>query len=414
MFTVLYVDADENIIYLDRTTYHTFDDSMRIALMGKARCVVDNIRFTRAGTLQAGDNSKGLRVDSYNSPVVRNITGVDLDDDLLQYYSCYAPKTDMLTVASTKTSQTDPSTGYGLVEYSCAFGVHSKLKGSGVRHLYTNGAKGIADEEAATAQPRDFGETDGSLITDSIGSGCGHSAFDTHEESRNMTFANCWALYRHKGPASIGQPGISNRGVNTTFISCGTRGCGFRQNAIANLDIVSTLIGCVIDTVPTRVQDTAPRNGIESIGTSTARSIVKMLGGQVVFHQQAGVSARYSDVYLRNTTIECKRTSVTPSSFFLSNDDSTIELDGVVLDSSGATGAGQVRIATVLDADSIVEVFGGRWRGSQVPSTPQSFNMSDEAGTAKVRDFRADGSIAAPINAANATTVVSIAPNDPS
>lgn len=122
------------------------------------------------------------------------------------------------------------------------------LQGHDCRHVYTTwcaSSTGDADLHL-------YGQTVGCQVSDSIGTDCTGTAFDTHQDAVGVSFSNCVAIAAVRGPDAIGG-GFQLRGRDCRISDCRSLGTKFGlqilQDYATDATVRAVVDGLISDTI---------------------------------------------------------------------------------------------------------------------------------------------------------------------
>ncbi len=316
-----------------------------------------NFEATPSSSAVATWSTPAMRIIGYVSPEIGHGSFFDLLERAVLLHSCYRPKTWFLRGERIRTSQANDAFGYLIHEVSCYAGYHHRPEGRDVRHVYSCSAFGTSTLDSSIES---YGGTRNSVVDHGYGVNCKASAFDTHADGENITFAVCVAESPYKGNlGALFNYGL--RGRNNKCVGCFSIG-GNGYRAFSDFGHVDNsrnheFIGC--SHVFNRNEE-EPRSAFEVFGTSSGPVSSVSIKDPKVFMREgnfASIRAEWGDVSVYNPTLTVRQTSVGDT--FQAVAGGVIRSFGGMVDYSGSTGA-NLRTIHCYNNDSEVYVDGLR------------------------------------------------------
>lgn len=222
-FNISAIDVPNKKIYSYSSFREVYTTNVQVWTVNTTRkCVIRDGYF---------DAVRG-KPDSYNQPVISvigaykplfaNLACEYSYSEFIKIQASYAAQGNNLRVGNLQTASSLFRYGYGIVEYSCEYGIWTNLFGYSLRHLYTTGVAGLTTVTTA-GMPWNRGRTAFSKISNSIGFNCGNGAFSTHADAYQIEFNSCSSIAPYSGPSG-GAVGFAIRGWRNVVRNCSTYG----------------------------------------------------------------------------------------------------------------------------------------------------------------------------------------------
>lgn len=197
-----------------RESYQT---NVRVARLRNIAIHLRGGRFTTAASGLSGDwTSNMIQFSAMVGPTVTDTVIASTPYSGFRFSGCYGYTVIGAEVEYAKNGPIN--NGYGIQDSSSAFGRISNYRARRVRHAFTDGTAFIA---SGTSDPRNYGGTYGTQISNSVAYGTSNTAWDTHAWSENVTFSDCQAIDSYKG---FNLRGRKHKVIDCAAIRCFTGG----------------------------------------------------------------------------------------------------------------------------------------------------------------------------------------------
>lgn len=318
-----------------------------------------SIRFTNHRVRPAPNaleswSTPAMRIEGYVSPLFGHIEYNDLLERALLLVSCYKPKTFFLRGERIRTSQEFNAFGYLIHEIACHAGYHHRPEGRDVRHVYTCSAFSLTEQNSSNI--KNFGGTSGSTVDHGYGFNCKASAFDTHADGENITFAGCVAESPHKGNlGALFNYGL--RGRNNKCVGCFSIG-GNGYRAFSDFGSVDNSRDHEFNDCShvANQHETEPRAAFEVFGTASG-SVKGVVVNNPKVYARGGVASAFrsewGDMEVRNPVLKMEQSET--ADVFKAVEGGVIRSYGGSLDYTGATGS-NLRTIRCFNNDSQIYV----------------------------------------------------------
>jgi len=238
------------------------------------------------------------------------------------------------------------SFGYGVNERSACYGTHvTGLLGGACRHGFTTTTASTGWDSAA---PWDIGFPAMATIQDSVVSGAGSAAFDTHAGSYGTTFMGCRAVSRSAQPGGSNARGFQTRGFRTRVLGCTVRGCRLGFSDGAALTDWSTLTPNIVEYDNCRAAEIS-LDAFLLTGAVGFGDVVVMISGLGMTHVSSGIHLDGAQKFEGRLVIDGLRSHFLADSAVLDDSgEADVQIVDAVLRYTGQTGANvPIRVDTV-------------------------------------------------------------------
>lgn len=294
----------------------TYSTNIRVARLPRRAVHVIGGEFQVAQSgLDGSWTGETLRFNEMAAPTVRGTRIRSASGEAIQLVGCYGYTIDSVDVEYAKNAV--GVNGYGVSDRACAFGRIVNSRFMRVRHAYTDGTPRIA---AGTTSPRNYGRTTDTQIAASVCYASSNTSFDTHSQSKRVTFSDCHSVDSYMGFAFRG---LSHRIFDCT-VTRGREGGLFIMNETAGGDSAGHFVrGLLVEDTKRAVYADLRPAGHPSAGTREARAsilndvTIKGAGSEAVYLTNgtfdltglkvilgAGIATASNIVRLRNTVVE--------------------------------------------------------------------------------------------------------------
>ena len=391
---VIEVDNSSDYIYLGSVLYYTssYSTSVKISKFSKEAVKIENLNFEKSASQPSTANTRGIVIRNAVSPIVNNIIFTDCDDDGVSYYGCYGASTYNVKGVGLKTASANSATGYLVFDVSSSYGVHTNLRGNGVRNVYNSDTKTIGT--LASMPATFFGESVGNIISNSSG-----ITFGLHAGTRNITFENIHTETSWRTPDSGSVRGFTNRGVNNRLVNSTIKAGSVKcyNEAGATVGASLEIINSSIDSSPLISQDLTLRTyALKVEGESGVPAKVTIRGGYIRGIYSTAIDLDYAEFESYNAHLHYARNvSSGSSSNMFTIDNSSAKNYHPIYDTTDHLGTASLRLFDINDANSSFESYWGTWIGADggTASAVDAGTLSNEDATARVMFLRTDATI---------------------
>lgn len=201
----------------------TYSTTVRLLKLNPDRVVIDGPTFTYDGDSEAVASTVTRLGALTLIGCVDAVVNATFENDIsagVQLFSCWQPKVD-ITAKNLRNNGSLGMYGYGVASYSAtAFG-RVKIVADNVRHAYTDGTWQTSSVFIRMGRNRDM------VIHDGLAANTSFASWDTHPGALNTTFNNCGSVYNITDTdqnTKNNSYSFQDRGVNTKFVDCWSRG----------------------------------------------------------------------------------------------------------------------------------------------------------------------------------------------
>lgn len=222
-FNISSIDVPNSKIYSYSSFREVYTTNVQVWTVNTTRkCVIRDGFFDAVRGKPDTYNQAVISVIGAYKPLFANLACEYSYSEFIKIQASYAAQGNNLRIGNLQTASSLFRYGYGIVEYSCEYGIWTNLFGYSLRHLYTTGVVGLTTVTTA-GMPWNRGRTAFSKISNSIGFNCGNGAFSTHADAYQIEFSSCSSIAPYSGPSG-GAVGFAIRGLRNTVRNCSVYG----------------------------------------------------------------------------------------------------------------------------------------------------------------------------------------------
>lgn len=209
-------------IYLSGVITGAYSTGITLDKLSNAVVDVDGVTFTYDGDpLAVTSKTRNAAITAIGCVAPRiHVKARDDIADGIRLYSCWQPDV-FLHARNLRNNNSLGIFGYGVSCYGACTGGMVRTIADNVRHAYTDGIWISASDYIKDGRCVDMS------VYESVAMNTTFASFDTHPGSLNTRFVNCGAVYNQTNtdqPTKDNSYGFQDRGLNTKFEYCWTRG----------------------------------------------------------------------------------------------------------------------------------------------------------------------------------------------